>query len=95
MPQGNLKSKGPSKSQIKKKSAAERKPGTQTKKGKMVHGPKKASLADKLTKKLQATIVNKMENGLMDKFSQGGGRLSLVHKTFVPEAPKKVSGSHR
>ena len=75
MPQGNLKSKAPSKSQIKKKSAAERKPGAVTKKGKMVHGPKKASLADKLTKKLQANIVNKMEGGMMDKFWQGGGRL--------------------
>ena len=77
------------------KTAAERKPGTTTKKGRMNTGPKKASLADKLTKKLEATIRNKMEGAVMDKFHQGGGRLAMITKTDVPEPPKKASGSHR
>eukprot|EP00802_Teleaulax_amphioxeia_P026775 Tamp_27930.p3 GENE.Tamp_27930~~Tamp_27930.p3 ORF type:complete len:113 (-),score=34.64 Tamp_27930:496-789(-) len=97
MPQGTLKAKhkNPSKSQIKKKSAAERKPGQQTKKGQKNIGPKKASLADKLTKKLESGIRNKMEGAVMDKFHQGGGRLAMVTKTEVPVPPKKASGSHR
>ena len=40
MPQGTMKSKAPSKSQIKKKSAAERKPRQTTKKGPKMHDPK-------------------------------------------------------
>jgi len=95
MPQGTMKSKAPSKSQIKKKSAAERKPGQTTKKGQKMHGPKNPSLADKLTRKLESTIRNKMEGAVMDKFSQGGGHLSIVTKTAVPVPEKKRSGSHR
>ena len=95
MPQGNFKSKAPSKSQIKKKTAADRKPAHVTKKGKMQHGPKKVSLADKLTKKLESSIRTKMEGAVMDKFHQGGGRLAIVTKTDVPVPAKKKSGSHR
>ena len=95
MPQGNFKSKAASKSQIKKKTAAERKPAHVTKKGKMSHGPKKVSLADKLTKKLESTIRNKMEGAVMDKFHQGGGKLAIVTKTAVEMPAKKKSGSHR
>ena len=97
MPQGTLKgkSKNPSKSQIKKKTAAERKPGQVTKKGRQLHGPKNPSLADKLTRKLEAGIRNKMEGAVMDKFHQGGGRLAMVTKTEVPVPAKKASGSHR
>jgi hypothetical protein len=96
MPQGSLgKSKNPSKSQIKKKTAADRKPAHVTKKGKMQHGPKNPTLADKLTRKLESGIRNKMEGAVMDKFHQGGGRLSMVTKVAVPVPEKKKSGSHR
>lgn len=97
MPQGSLKakSKNPSKSQIKKKTAADRKPAHVTKKGQMLHGPKNPGLADKLTKKLESGIRNKMEGAVMDKFYQGGGRLSIVTKVAVAAPEKKKSGAHR
>jgi len=97
MPQGNVKakSKNPSRSQIKKKTAADRKPAHVTKKGKQLHGPRNATLADKLTKKLESGIRNKMEGAVMDKFYQGGGRLSIVTKKDMPVPEKKKSGSHR